>query len=112
VNKKLVFLAMLLLLAVARVFPVVGSVNNSAGNHAVAAPALVADGDPKPAPIPHRIVIADGDPKPAPIPHSKVLVADGDPKPAPIPHRSVLIADGDPKPAPIPHGHELMIASA
>jgi hypothetical protein len=95
-NKKLAFLVVLLVLAVARVFPVVSSVNNSADNHAIAAPALVAEGDPKPAPIPHR----------------GILVAEGDPKPAPIPHRGILVAEGDPKPAPIPHANESRIVPA
>jgi hypothetical protein len=108
-NKKLVFLVVLLVLGLARVFPVVSSVNNLAGSNATAAPALVADGDPKPAPIPHRgVLIAEGDPMPAPIPHRGVLIAEGDPMPAPIPHRGVLIAEGDPMPAPIPHLHGSM----
>ncbi len=71
-NKKLALFVVLLLLAAARVFPVFGSVNNSAGTHAIAAPTLVADGDPRPAPIPHRgVLVADGDPRPAPIPHGR-----------------------------------------
>jgi hypothetical protein len=92
VNKKLVFFVALLLLAAARVFPVSGPVNNSASNHVMSAPVLIADGDPKPPPIPHRgVVMADGDPRP-------------------IPHRAVLVADGDPR--PIPHGHGSMIVPA
>jgi hypothetical protein len=101
-NKKLVFFVVLLVLGLARVFPVVSSVNNLAGSNATAAPALVADGDPRPAPIPHRgVLIADGSPSPAPVPHRGLLVADGSPSPAPVP--SLLVADGSPSPAPVPH---------
>jgi hypothetical protein len=110
-NKKLVFV--LLLLGAARVFPITGSVNNSAANHATQAPALVADSDPRPASILHNsVLVADGDPMPAPIPHRSILVADGDPMPAPIPHGGALVADGDPMPPPIPHAHESMVVLA
>jgi hypothetical protein len=72
-NKRLVFLVSLSISAFLIVLPVIRSVNNSAGNHTILAPALISEGDPMPAPIPHKpgvsVLVAEGDPMPAPIPH-------------------------------------------
>lgn len=77
-NKNLVAVVVLSLAAFLIVLPAVSSVNNSAGNHTIVAPALVVEGNPMPPPIP-------------PHPHFSALIAEGNPMPPPIPpHPHVL----------------------
>jgi hypothetical protein len=111
-NKKLVFAVSLSILALLIVLPVAGSFNNSAGNHTIWAPALVAEGNPMPPPVPPKathvsILVAEGNPMPPPVPPStrtNVLVAEGNPMPVPVPprHASVFTAQGNPMPPPVP----------
>jgi hypothetical protein len=76
--KKTVFLVWLLVLALVSVFPVASSVNNSAGNPVIVAPALTAEAVPLPIAHNQGVLIADGSPSPVPIPHGQsALIADG-----------------------------------
>jgi hypothetical protein len=72
VNKNLIAVVVLSLAAFLILLPVISSVKNSAGNHAITATALIAEGNPMPPPIP-------------PNPHFSVLIAEGNPMPPPIP---------------------------
>jgi hypothetical protein len=78
VNKNLVAVVVLSLVAFLIVLPIVRSVNAAASNHAITAPALIAEGNPMPPPIP-------------PHPHFSLFIAEGNPMPPPIPpHPHVL----------------------
>jgi hypothetical protein len=70
-NKKLVFVVSLSILACLIVLPVTRSFNNSAVNHAISAPSVVAEGNPMPLPLPPKtgkVLIAEGNPMPLPLP--------------------------------------------
>jgi hypothetical protein len=100
-NKKYFVLVLLSVSALLIVLPVVRSVNVPGGNHFIAAPASVAEGDPMPLP-PAKAFLAEGDPMPLPpVAASSTFIAEGDPMPLPpMSAASTLVAEGDPMPLP------------